>query len=91
MSILRLCIALVQPFIKGRGPTLRHVSRTDRVGLDLLFDWINLDPVTQSENHRRPKPTRITHGQMGQTSSTVHHGGSICFLPQSFKELSCAN
>ena len=43
MSILRLCIALVQQFIKCRSPTLRHVSRTDRVGLDLLVDRINLD------------------------------------------------
>ena len=58
MSILRLCIALVQQFIKGQSPTLRHLSRTDRVGLDLLFDRINLDPVIQSENRRHPKPTR---------------------------------
>ena len=32
---------------KGRSPTLRHVSRTDRVGLDLLFDWIILESVIQ--------------------------------------------
>ena len=30
--------------IKGRSPTMRHVSRTHRVGLDWLFDRINLDP-----------------------------------------------
>ena len=30
--------------IKGRSPTLRHVSRTHRIALDWLFDGINLDP-----------------------------------------------
>ena len=33
--------------IKGRSPTLRHVSRTHSVALDWLFDWINLDPKIQ--------------------------------------------
>ena len=28
--------------IKGRSPTMRHVSRTHRVALDWLFDGINL-------------------------------------------------
>ena len=32
-----------QMIIKGRSPTMRHVSRTDRVALDWLFDRINLD------------------------------------------------
>ena len=30
--------------IKGRSPTMRHVSRTHRVALDWSFDRINLDP-----------------------------------------------
>ena len=30
--------------MKGRSPTMRHVSRTHRVALDWLFDRINLDP-----------------------------------------------
>ena len=30
--------------IKGRSPTMRHVSRTHRVAFDWLFDRINLDP-----------------------------------------------
>ena len=30
--------------IKGKSPTMRHVSRTHRVALDWLFDRINLDP-----------------------------------------------
>ena len=33
--------------IKGRSPTMRHVSRTHRVALDWLFDGINLDPKIQ--------------------------------------------
>ena len=30
--------------IRGRSPTMRHVSRTHRVAFDWLFDRINLDP-----------------------------------------------
>ena len=30
--------------IKGRSPTMRHVSRTHRVALDWPFDRIYLDP-----------------------------------------------
>ena len=33
--------------IKGRSPTMRHVSRAHRVALDWLFDRINLDPKIQ--------------------------------------------
>ena len=33
--------------IKGRGPTMRHVSRTHRVALVWLFDRINLYPKIQ--------------------------------------------
>ena len=33
--------------MKGRSPTVRHVSRTHRVALDWLFDRINLDPKIQ--------------------------------------------
>ena len=32
---------------KGRSPTMRHASRTNRVALDWLFDRINLDPKIQ--------------------------------------------
>ena len=33
--------------MKGRSPTMRHVSRTHRVALDWLFDRINLDSKIQ--------------------------------------------
>ena len=39
--------AVIKMMIKGRSPTMRHVSRTHRVALDWLFDRINLDPKTQ--------------------------------------------
>ena len=39
--------AVMKMIIKGRSPTMRHVSRTHRVALDWLFDRINLDPKIQ--------------------------------------------
>ena len=39
--------AVIKMIIKGRSPTMRHVSRTHRVALDWLFDRINLDPMIQ--------------------------------------------
>ena len=39
--------AVIKMIIKGRSPTIRHVSRTHRVALDWLFDKINLDPKIQ--------------------------------------------
>ena len=40
--------AVIKMIIKGRSPTMRHVSRTHRVALDWLFDRINLDPRFKS-------------------------------------------
>ena len=39
--------AVIKMIIKGRSPSMRHVSRTHRVALDWLFDRINLDPRIQ--------------------------------------------
>ena len=39
--------AVIKMIIKGRSPTMRHVSRTHRVALDWLFNRINLDPKIQ--------------------------------------------
>ena len=39
--------AVIKMIIKGRSPTMRHVSRTHRIALDWLFDRINLDPKIQ--------------------------------------------
>ena len=56
--------AVIKMIIKGRSPTMRHVSRTHRVALDWLFDRINLDPKTPNQIHRHQKPTRKTYWQM---------------------------
>ena len=39
--------AVIKMIMKGRSPTMRHVSRTHRVALDWLFDRINLDSKIQ--------------------------------------------
>ena len=39
--------AVIKMIIKGRSPTMRHVSRNHRVALDWLFDRINLDSKIQ--------------------------------------------
>ena len=39
--------AVIKMIIKGRSPTMRHVSRTHRVALDWLFDRIHLDSKFQ--------------------------------------------
>ena len=39
--------AVIKMNIKGRSPTMRHVSRTHRVAFDWLFDRINLDSKIQ--------------------------------------------
>ena len=38
---------VIKMIIKGRSPTMRHVSRTHRVALDWLFNRIDLDPKIQ--------------------------------------------
>ena len=50
--------AAIKMIIKGRSPTMRHVSRTHRVALDWLFDRINLDSKIQNKNIDTQKPTR---------------------------------
>ena len=40
--------AVIKMIIKGRSPTMRHVSRTHRVALDWLFYRVNLDPKSKS-------------------------------------------
>ena len=39
--------AVIKMIIKGRSPSMRHVSRTHRVALDWLFDRMNLDSKIQ--------------------------------------------
>ena len=53
--------AVIKMIIKGRSPTMRHVSRTHRVALDWLFDRINLDP-------KKSKSVTLTLNTNSQTS-----------------------
>ena len=39
--------AVIKMILKGRSPTMRHVSRTHGVALDWLFDRSNLEPKIQ--------------------------------------------
>ena len=39
--------AVIKMIVKGRSPTMRHVSRTHKVAHDWLFDRINLDTKIQ--------------------------------------------
>ena len=41
---------MIKMIMKGRSPTMRHVSRTRRVSFDWLFDRINLDPKIQTKS-----------------------------------------
>ena len=50
--------AVIKMIMKGRSPTMRHVSRTHRVALDWLFDRIDLDPKNPNQIHGHQKPTR---------------------------------
>ena len=51
--------SVIKMIIKGRSPTMRHVSRTHRFALDWLFDRINLDSKIQ--NTLTPKTNSQTY------------------------------
>ena len=55
--------AVIKLIVKGRSPTMRHISRTHRVALDWLFDRINLDPKIQIKCVDTKKPTRRLTGK----------------------------
>ena len=61
--------AVIKMIIKGRSPTMRHVSRTHRVALAWLFDRINLDPKIQIKyidtNLLISEPKEISHVTSG--------------------------
>ena len=75
--------------MKGRSPTMRHVSRTHRVALDWLFDRINLDSKIQIKYTRHQKPTRrhldkreISHAMSGiillNLLNISHFSSTVC-------------
>ena len=57
--------AVMKMIIKGRSPTMRHVSRTQRVALDWLFDRINLDSKIQIKyiNNKNKLADILTKGK----------------------------
>ena len=62
--------AVIKMIIKGRSPTMRHVSRTHRVALDWLLDRINLEPKIQikyidTKNQLADIPKEISHVMSG--------------------------
>ena len=71
--------AVIKMIIKGRSPTMRHVSRTHRVALDWLFDRINLDSTCILE------ASESTRMRMEETLSTYHEdqiAGKVDKSPQ---------
>ena len=72
--------AVIKMIIKGRSPTMRHVSRTHRVALDWSFDRINLDPKVQikyveSKNQLADTPAKgsFTHDEWHNLLHFLHH------------------
>ena len=57
--------AVIKMIIKGRSPTMRHMSRTHRIALDWLFDRINLsvsNPKTNSQTFPQKAVSRVMSG-----------------------------
>ena len=67
--------AVIKMIIKGRSPTMRHVSRTHRVALDWLFDRLSLAPQNPNQVHRHQKPT-CRHSNQRKISHVTN--GIIC-------------
>ena len=53
--------AVIKMIVKGRSPTMRHVSRSHRAAPDWLFDRINLDPKRSKSNTMIPKTNSQTY------------------------------
>ena len=67
--------AVIKMIIRGRSPTMRHVSRTHRVALDWLFDRFNLDADIQirSKHHIADMLTKgdFTRDEWNNSSSSA--------------------
>ena len=64
--------AVIKMIIKGRSPTMRHVSRTHRVALDWLLDRINLDPNIQIGDKLADKKTTRKHTDKREISHVMN-------------------
>ena len=83
--------------IKGRSPTMRHVSRTQRVALDWLFDRINVDPKIQLRyiDTKHQLADILTNGNFTRDEwnnllllFNISHVSSLC-CAQNFSLISC--
>ena len=89
--------AVIKMVIKGRSPTMRHVSRTHRVALDWLFERINLDPKIQIRyiDTKHKLPGTLTKGNFTRDEwnsllylLNISHFSSLC-CAQNFMLSSC--
>ena len=66
--------AVIKMIIKGRSPTMRHVSRTHRVALDSSFDRIKLEPKSKSSMSNPKTNSQIFFETKGNfTRHERHH------------------
>ena len=88
---------MIEMIIKGRSPTMRHVSRTHRVALDWLFERIHLDPKIQTRyiDTKHQLADMLTEGNFtrDEWNSLLHsfniiHFSSVC-RTQNFSLNSC--
>ena len=87
--------AAIKMMINGRSPTMRHVSRTHKVALGLLFDRINLDTKIQSVT-LTPLADILTKGNFtrDERNNLLHlfiisHFSSTC-CTKNFSLISCS-
>ena len=81
--------AVIKMIIKGRSPTMRHVSRTHRVALDWLFDRINLDSKIQIKyiDTKNQRADILTKGNFTRDEwnhllcffNISHFSSTVCF------------
>ena len=79
--------AMMKMTIKGRSPTMRHVSRTHRVALDWLFDRINLDSKIQIryiDTKHQLADTRDEWNNLLHLLNISHFSSTCCAKNSSF-------
>ena len=83
--------AVIKMIMKGRSPTMRHVSRSHRVALDWLFDRINLDPKIQIKyiDTKNQLADILTKGNFTRDEwnhlLTLFHISHLALLPASLR------
>ena len=83
--------AAIKMIIRGRRPTMRHVSRTHRVALDWLFDRVDLEPKIQSKKYVDSK-NQLGHTLSRGSFSRDEGNHFLClFNITSFSMFSCSH